>query len=272
MRQAFPPFLHEALVKLRFRHKCRYEPSWHTMKGGILKGSLIFIDTKAGRWQQEMINGAYDAFLFDYLTALHLRGKTVFDIGAHIGYHAMTFASLIGSRGTVYAFEPNRFNVERLRINVSGNRELSERIRIYETAVSDRIGTAQFYFSRCVDNGTSSGSFISEAHTYYEKNADYLNSFETTDVETYPLDQIGDLIGPGVRPDIIKIDVEGAEGIVLEGAKNVLIEHKPLLLIEVHSIYNMVKICEILGSAQYNITFLKEEPDGRCFLAGSCTR
>jgi hypothetical protein len=121
-----------------------------------------------------------------------------------------------------------------------------------------------------VDCGVSSGSFISDAHTYYEKSAAYLASFETVDVETFPLDEISALIGCGIRPDIIKIDVEGAEGSVLEGAVGILNSYKPVILIEIHSIYGMLKTCEILREANYTITLMKEEADGRCFLAAVC--
>jgi hypothetical protein len=121
-----------------------------------------------------------------------------------------------------------------------------------------------------VDCGVSSGSFISDAHTYYEKSAAYLASFETMDVATFSLDEISTLIGYGIRPDIIKIDVEGAEGSVLEGAAGVLNSHKPLILLEIHSIYGMLRTCEILRAANYTITLMKEEADGRCFLSAVC--
>jgi len=272
MKHLLPPFLHDALQKLIYKNKVKYTPAWHTIKGGILKGRNIFIDPDAGEWQKEMIDGTWDAFMFNYIKTLDLQGKVVYDIGAHIGYYAMTIALLADSPGMVYAFEPNRFNVERIGINLSGNKDLAERIRIYEAAVSDRVGTAQFYFLRDVESGASSGSFVSEAHTYYEKKQAYLNSFEIAEVKTYSLDGIAPLIGNGIRPDIIKIDVEGAEGSVLEGARNTLAIYKPLLLIEVHSIYNMLKVCEILGALNYKIMLLKEESDGRCFLAASCSQ
>jgi hypothetical protein len=54
---------------------------------------------------------------------------------------------------------------------------------------------------------------------------------------------------------------------VLEGAKDALRYYKPLLLIEVHSIFSMFKTCEILHALGYKIMLLKEEADGRCFLA-----
>jgi hypothetical protein len=44
-------------------------------------------------------------------------------------------------------------------------------------------------------------------------------------------------------------------------------KHRPLIIMEVHSIYNMLKTYDILQSAHYKIVLLKEELDGRCFIA-----
>lgn len=45
----------------------KYKPSWHTIKGGILKGKLFFVDPQDGFWQVECIQGRHDASLFDFV-------------------------------------------------------------------------------------------------------------------------------------------------------------------------------------------------------------
>lgn len=268
--QALPPFFCEALRRLVYKNRYRYAPTYHTINGGILKDRQIFIDPKDGLWQKDMLDGRYDKFLFDYLKDLPIRGKIVFEFGAHIGFHAMNFALLIGDGGMVYAFEPNIFNRERMEINLGKNPDLAKRVKIFDVAVSDTVGESEFYLSVDVDKGTSAGSFIAEAHPYYPKSKEYLELFKIMKVRTISLDQVSSVTGADVVPDIIKIDVEGAEGSVLEGAKDILRKYKPLILMEVHSIFNMFKICEILHPQGYKITLLKEEADGRCFLAASC--
>ena len=215
-----------------------------------------------------MIEGRYDRFIFDYLSSLNLQGKTVFEIGAHIGFHAMHFAALVGEKGFVFAFEPNRFNRERMDIILEKNSDLAKRIRIFNVALSDKSGHQDFYFSKDVDGGESSGSFIANAHTYYPKTRQFLDLFEKIAVETVALDDIASSIGAGIVPHVMKIDVEGAEGSVLQGGVELLKKHRPLILIEVHSIYNMLKTYDILKSVHYNVDLLKEEPDGRCFIVG----
>jgi hypothetical protein len=54
---------------------------------------------------------------------------------------------------------------------------------------------------------------------------------------------------------------------VLQGGLKLLRKHRPLIVMEVHSIYNMLKTSELLHSVRYKLVLLKEEPDGRCFIA-----
>jgi FkbM family methyltransferase len=241
------------------------KPAWHVITGGVLSGKEIFIDP-IGDWQQEIINGTYDGFIFDYLQAVDLENKTIFDVGTHIGYHSLCFAQLAGESGRVVSFEPNMFNIERIRLNLEKNPELSRRVKLIEKAISDKIGSEEFIFSDKVDKGSSSGSFLSNADTFFQKDI-YEKSFgfKKVDVQTITLDEFSRT--SGLMPDLIKLDVEGAEYLALEGANNVLSQKKPIVLIEVHSIFNMYKVFEILNQNHYKIEFLKEEKDGRCFIA-----
>lgn len=267
-REILPPFIHETFRKLICRGKNIYNPTWHTVRDGNLKGRQIFIDSENAPWQKEMLEGKFDHVIFDYLKTIDLKGKVVFEIGAQIGYHAMNFACLVGESGAVYAFEPNMFNLDRMNLILTKNQDLRERIRIFNFAVSDNRGEVEFYLTPDVDKGTSSGSFIESADTYYARSHAYLELFERVKVKTVSLDDISS-IGIAAVPDIIKIDVEGAESSVLLGGVNLLKKHKPLLFIEIHSIYNMLKAYEILSSVRYNIELIREEADGRCFIAAN---
>jgi len=246
-------------------NKQELNPTWNVIKSGELTGTKIFI-YPFGDWQKEMINGEYDKFIFDYLKKIDLTQKNIFDIGAHIGYHTLYFAKLAGAKGKIISFEPNVFNIERLKINLEKNYELSKNIQVIEKAISDKSGEEAFVFSKKVDKGSSSGSFLDNADTFWEKaNYEKLYGFKRVKVQTTTIDEFvkkNDII-----PDLIKLDIEGAEHLALAGAKKTLFEKKPILLIEIHSIFNMYKVCDILSDFQYKIEFLKEEKDGRCFIA-----
>ena len=261
-----PPVVYSLIRKI-IRPTKPYHPSWHTITSGTLKGRELFLDPRDGLWQKEMLDGTFDGFIFEYLSSLNLKGKTVFDIGAQIGFHSMHFAAMVGDKGRVYAFEPNTFNRERMMMIMKKNPDLEQRIKILDVALSDKNGLEDFYFTKDVDGGASSASFIAHAHTYYPKSEQYLGLFEKTRVETITLDDIASRIGKGVVPRVLKIDVEGAESSVLQGGIKSLKKHKPVIMMEVHSIYNMLRSYEILQAAGYKIALLKEELDGRCFVA-----
>jgi FkbM family methyltransferase len=216
---------------------------------------------------KEMIEGTYDTFFIDYLKKLKLEGKTVIDIGAHIGFDTLFFAKAVGKTGNVYAFEPNTTNKERLDLIISRNAGLSEQVKTYPIAISNKKGIEEFIFSSVVDNGTSSGSFIEASSTFWEKNIYERDiGFKRTNVETMPLNEISDL-GITELPALIKIDVEGAEYLVLEGGSELIKKSQPILLIEIHSIFNMFKVSESLKMLSYSMDLLKQESDGRCFIS-----
>ena len=262
-KQVLPPFVSALILKVTTKKSFA---DWHRIEGGGLTGREIFID---GTLHKEFVEGTYDKFFFDYLSRLDLHGKTVFDIGAHIGFHAMTFAQLVGDAGSVRAFEPNTFNRERLQLNLTKNPDLAKRIELYDVAVSDCEGEIEFNFSSNVDDGRSSGSFISGSHTpspgeFYET-----IGFNKVSIKTVSLDQVSASFGIQDAPYLIKIDVEGAENLVLDGGVNLIRKYKPIILMEIHSIFNMLKTCEFFGSVDYEIELLKEENDGRCFIAAT---
>lgn len=243
------------------------KPKWNEIKGGVLKGCQIFINPTGG-WK-EMVTGEYDKFFFDFLDRYKLDGKVIYDVGAHIGYSSMSFAKLVGLKGKVFAFEPNIYNKKRFELILTRNREISDTINIFNVAISNKKGEEDFVFSDNVDNCKSSGSFIEKSHTFFEKNSYEKNmGFKRVKIQTVPLDSL-ESIGIVDKPDLIKIDIEGAEYLALEGGMVMLEKYKPILLIEIHSIFNMLKVCEALTKLNYNIELLKEESDGRCFISAT---
>lgn len=273
-----PPFLFRLINKgplyssikkfIRTTLKPKYTPSWNKVSSGLLKGVELYIDPKCDGGQKEMLSGVYDDFFVSYLDKVDMNGKTVYDIGGHIGYSALLFAVKVGENGRVITFEPNPYNIERIKLILSKNSSLASRIKVEAVAVSDRNGEDTFTFSSYVDNGTSSGSFINSAHTIYPQEG-YIRDigFKVMKVKTVALDKQTDEFRLERDPDIIKLDIEGAEFLALRGMVETIKRSKPLILVEIHSIYNMYIVGEILNNLNYGIELLKEEYDGRCFFA-----
>ena len=131
-----PPIIYALLRKLLVKPKT-FSPKWNTLIYKPLEGLQIFFDP-TGPWQKTILNNTYDTFLFKRLNSEALQGKIIYDIGAHIGFHSLYFARLVGPKGKIYAFEPNQkmlsdLNSYETRIMTYETRFLSLMLR-YQTS------------------------------------------------------------------------------------------------------------------------------------------
>jgi FkbM family methyltransferase len=138
-------------------------------------------------------------------------GATVLDIGAHVGYYTLLASALVGPNGRVVAFEPNPENHGFLRRHMRLNDVTN--VTMEDVAVSDSTGTASFAF------GTGSGTGRLAEHGVLE--------VRTVRLDEYCREQ-------GVEPDVLKIDVEGAELTVLRGADEVIRSRHPVIFLSTH--------------------------------------
>lgn len=263
IKSLIPPVIFDGIKKIMLK---KTEAKWNKVANGILKDREFYCDPAL---HKDFLDGTYDKFFWDYIVALELKGKTIFEIGGHIGYHALTFAELVGAAGKVYAFEPNPYNRERFRVNLSKNPDLANRIQILDFAVSSSNEEIELNFSSSVDDGKSSGSFINGSHTPLEATFYDEVGFEKTMVKALRMDDFKNSIMIESDPFLIKIDVEGAESLVLNGGLEVIKKHRPIVLMEIHSICNMLMVYEFFKNVNYSISLLKEELDGRCFIAAN---
>jgi FkbM family methyltransferase len=241
-------------------------PEWHRIKSGPIAGAELFLAPEAVDTWKLMAEGTVDQFLFDALKGeAILDGAVCWDVGSHFGYHALAFAALAGGKGEVVAFEPNPANQERIRTNLERNPSLAARIRLEPLAVADHTGTMTFVFARHLESGLSSGSHLAAAQTP-NSSGDYAR-FESAEVNTATIDDL--VLNRRMKPPtVLKIDVEGAESLVLSGGRMFFQQHRPLLLIEVHHILQMFKVLQFLGEFGYRASILDEAnaSPGRCFI------
>jgi FkbM family methyltransferase len=246
----------------------RPEPRWVRVEGGPLRGRELLLDPNSpAYWEREMMEGGFDSFIHEAAAAYGpLEGATFWDVGAHIGYHSLCFAALAGPGGRVFSFEPNPHNVERLRLHLERNPALAERITLTAAALSNADGEASFQFSQNIDDGTSSGSHLADAMVPGEPW--WYENFQSTPVPTFRADTLL-REGRAPAPTVMKIDVEGAEQMVLEGMPELLARVRPLLFIEVHNITQMFHVQRILFKAGYAQEMLDAEHSSvsRCFIA-----
>lgn len=239
------------------------KPKWHTIKSGPLKDLNIFVND-GNKYYARMRTGTYDSFIYKSIGEMNLAGKTVLDVGCHIGYHSFGFSQLVKKKGIVYAVDPNPYNLERLEMIVHKNSSLNN-IKICNLGISDRIGESVFNFSRNVDDMTSSGGFIEGTLTPLADKV-YLNAgFVKEKIDVTTLDQF-------VHENeidhlsIIKIDVEGHEANVLRGGIDTLKNKSPIVLIEIHTIKAMYDSDNIMKRLGYHSDVINQDEDGRLFL------
>jgi len=169
---------------------------------------------------------------YDRLCRPH-RGWIVIDIGAHVGLYALKAARTVGKSGLVVAIEPDPENFRILKWNIRINR--LRNVIPLRVAVADFNGYAKLYIDKI---GKGGGSIISRV------------SDEFIEVICLTLDRLLEYLRLR-NVDLIKIDVQGAEYMVLKGAKKVLKSKLPKLVIEFHSRDLRQKCTSLLNTFGY---------------------
>ena len=139
---------------------------------------------------------------------------TILDVGAHIGVYATLAAQRVGSAGRVIAVEPDARNVEILRANLVAN-AVEERVEIIEAAASDANGTVRFYLDEAETTGTMGSQW-----------EDPLADSRPAEIPAVRLD---DVLGES-EPDLVKIDVQGAEVAALRGLQGTFERYPPKVI------------------------------------------
>jgi FkbM family methyltransferase len=137
------------------------------------------------------------------------------DIGCHKG-EIMDLMLRFSPKGTHFGFEP----IPHLFQQLEAKYRLNEQVRLFDCALSDEAGSTTFNY--VVNAPAYSG--IRQRH-YDRKDA----RIELIQVKLEKLDMI---IPAGMPVNLIKIDVEGAEFLVLKGAKNTIVANKPFIIFE----------------------------------------
>ena len=167
----------------------------------------------------------------ELLKKLIRSGDLIFDIGANIGYLSLLFNSLLKNTGTVVAIEPSTRCFHQLQRNTA----FSEKIQTLNVAISNRTEKLQFAETKCLER-----SSLETVNTYAK----------TIDVEAIQLD---DLCLEYGMPDFIKIDVEGHEFAVFQGAEKMLSSKlRPLIYFEALNSTALKKCIQIIETLSEN--------------------
>jgi FkbM family methyltransferase len=157
----------------------------------------------------------YEWYIFDFLNKnqIDCEGKTILDVGGNNGNFAVDFAHLVGDSGVVHSFEPQRIIYYQLCANVFLNG--LNNVYCHNEAV-----------------GNEDGNTMIETPDYFEKGGVNFGAVEIVSedgegVKSTRIDsrEFNDVV-------FIKIDVQGYESFVIEGAKETINKHRPYLFVE----------------------------------------
>lgn len=172
----------------------------------------------------------------------------LYDLGANVGYYAF-MANRYISKGTIYSFEPLPANIEVFKTHLQLNKGMmaNNNIELLPYAVADTDKDVAFSNN---DNAIEGNTYIeSVMHTGSSKNLV---------VKCFSIDS---LLEQGYKkPDVLKIDVEGAEYDVLRGAEKTLRRFTPNILLATHDCHlpGVQKQCVgFLQNLGYELTKLK---------------
>ena len=187
-----------------------------------------------------------ESFPFAMLRHLVRPGDVVYDAGANLGLYARYLVSTLGA-GRVVAFEPVADNrallAENLRLG-----GIEDRVTVMPLALGDEDGEAEFQ----VDDMQSASGTLSKV-TGGEACVGRRNLGLGPLVDRVRVRRLDTVIAEAGLPvpDVIKIDVEGAEGLLLRGAAGLLREHAPRLLVELHGVDCIRDVVGLLAEAGY---------------------
>lgn len=139
---------------------------------------------------------------------------TFYDIGANIGIYSLYYAK--SQNGKVYSFEPSVFNLRQLAKNISAN-ALSDKITIISNPLSEKMGVSSFKHSNSDEGGALSAFGVD-----YGDDAKPLKVSIEYNLLGFSLDSLLEIGAIKEPPSLIKIDVDGIEHLILEGAQKTL--------------------------------------------------
>jgi len=195
--------------------------------------------------QHIYMTGNFEPATARLITSLLHDGDIMIDVGANIGFFTLLASRKAGASGKVFAFEPVPSTCAELKKNLSINGAIN--VAVKEIALSNVDGMATIYEGPVRNKGLSSLRPIDSA---IDRQSVPMAAFDSLDISKGPI-------------HLVKIDVEGAEQLVVEGMMECLRRNRPPLVIEItdgflrqfgHSGESLCQTLRVLGYQMYEIT------------------
>jgi len=170
-----------------------------------------------------LISGSWQPKVGETISKWLTEDSVMLDVGAHIGYFTLKAGAIVGKEGKVIAFEPNPKTLKNLRSNIAASGATN--IIVQPIACTDYEQIITLHDSTAGGNSGLS-SFLPT--TGQESYSEVLPSYS---VRGRPIDDVVRELGL-TRVDVVKVDVEGAETMVIRGARETLKLFHPVVVME----------------------------------------
>lgn len=206
-----------------------------------LGGATIFVtpDAALKLWGHDLRR--FDPALLDAATELVFPGAQVWDLGANVGLFAFAAAYLAGEKGGVRAVEPDPFLASLLRRSAANQPAGWAAVEVIEAAAAAEQGAVEFQIA---ERGRAANHLAA-----VEGSSQAGGVRNTRRVAAVTLDG---LLETGPAPDVLKIDVEGAELLALTGATRLLSEARPRIFCEVTA-ENAAEVGALFAAFDYEV-------------------
>jgi FkbM family methyltransferase len=211
----------------------------------VRRGGFLFDLDLTDFVDQYLYLGAYEKQDYDELTSIMPVGGVFLDVGAHIGIYTLAMARAAGPSGSVHSFEPNPASFARLSHHVLQNGLAN--VRLNQVAVGSAEGRAKLNAPTKENSGAASLLSTNMPARFGARPIEV----QVTSLDAYCKRHTFE------RVDVIKIDCQGYELQVLEGASNVLQTFRPRLLLEYDVDWLLAagasgtELCSMLKRARY---------------------
>ncbi len=172
-------------------------------------------------WEVGIVKSGHDKSTIDLLPQIIKAGWIIYDIGASLGLYSIHFSRLAGHQGHVYCLEANPICVYFLRANLEANEAFN--CEIFPTALLDSHNKTPF-----IINYGNSNLGITQNSIFYNSKIG-----QEIEVQTHGLDELIEAYNLR-KPDLIKIDIEGAEDLAVKGMEKTLSGCPPVIILEAH--------------------------------------
>lgn len=230
--------------------------SWKVeeIKLKLKSGNIMHVDPRSATHKAPFWTGRYDDAIIDQFTSVFQKDWVVMDIGANIGYYALSFARALQNLGggQVIAVEPLPANAAKLIQHISLN-GFNKMINLLQVALGDKNGTITIF---ATENGSTGNAYIGE---------EAIDKMKSSSSYQIPIERLDDthLLKELQRCDFIKMDIEGAEILMLQGATGFLKRFRPVIYGEFNSYhiekfgYNFMDVANLLMPLGYR-SFIKK--------------